>query len=242
MRSCDSVCSSRTESVVAPACLTALASASATTKYGVLPTVGDSGPSTSTTTRLVGSGTRSTRSSTASASPRSIKSAGITAWTSSRRWFAASSMPLRSCVAAASRSAAERAWRSSCAPMASRTSSTWMPSCRFWAMRRRSRSPASTIRARESRNAAWLAMSSAVSRSLSMAMAATRPADCTSSGSSFIARSYTSAPMRRSPNVISAMPRPVSRDSLITERPPQRADERHPLRGGTTSTATMPYA
>lgn len=77
----------------------------------------------------------------AAGNPRSMRAGGITARTTSRSSVAASSMCDCNCVAAAGIARGASGTRARrCASRARSTSFTCRPSCRFWAIRRRSRS------------------------------------------------------------------------------------------------------
>ena len=131
------------------ACLEALVSASATTKYAVVCT--DNG-SFSQLSRSSSTGTveRPARAASAASRPRSVRMPGWIPRASSRSSSSAASSSAH--AAASSRAAAESGSRldsRSRRLSASETSRCWAPSWRSRSMRRRAASAVSTIRARD---------------------------------------------------------------------------------------------
>ena len=113
----------------------------------------------------------------------------------------------------------------------SATSRCWAPSCRSRPSRRRSASPASTIRARDARSASSRARSSTSRRPFSIASAAAAVASLSSSGASHTAASWTSAPTRRPRWLISVVTRPSGSSGAARPRR-RRSARREPVGDG----------
>src|SRR5690348_14693307 len=181
-----------TTAALAWACLATLASASDTTKYAVASTWAGNLPAGTARTWVV-TGERSISAWMAPSSPVWVSTAGWMPRASSRSSAIAALASLDADSSSASRSGSAPAARSRAMPIASDrvTSRCCAPSCRSRSSRRRSASPASTIRAREARTWSSWTWISACSRACSSARLAAAAATRISSGSCLSSASWT---------------------------------------------------